>query len=897
MTSQDNKNKPNNSKAEESKSKANSQSELKEKGANEELSQENKNFEVLSEKNLGLVLLKNSLSLNDEADSPKKYIEASLENFNSENSATSESFEKLISPNSPSQENDSHPKETPNSTQENKKHGFYTVPLRDTVIFPTLTATILVGREKSINSIEEARKSGGLIMTVAQINPEKNGFDQKNIFEIGTLCKIIETIRTPDGTLKIILKGLVTTKIINFLALEKCFACVAEIFVQELNFEKESEMLGLVKACLDNFIKYAQFNKKITPEAISLLSNSKIPQEAVYLIASHLNCSVADKQELLSQIDIKQKFFKLLELLKTEIEISEAEERINKSIHEKFTKHQKEIYLNEQIKNIKKELGQDEETEVRDLKEKLLKLKLPKEVRKKCDTEVHRLEKMHQFSSESGVVRNYLDWIVSLPWTKTSKLSNDLEKAKAVLDKHHYGLEKVKERILEFIAVQMKTKASKGPILCLVGAPGVGKTSLAKSIAESLNRNYVKVSLGGVHDESEIRGHRRTYIGSMPGKIIQSMRKAETINPLMLLDEIDKMSRDFRGDPASALLEVLDPEQNSNFNDHYLEADYDLSKVMFVATANSVATIPIPLRDRMEIIKLSGYTETEKLYIAKQHLMERQKKQNGLSEKEFKIDDEAIITLIRRYTFEAGVRNLNREIENLARKTVKEIVTKKIKSLHISNDNLKKYAGIEKKHFGTARSKPTIGVITGLAYTEYGGDLLNIEALKFQGSGKIQITGQLGDVMKESAHAAMSYARCIADDFDIDAKQFNKYDFHIHVPEGATPKDGPSAGAALALVLISTLSGRPIRNDVAITGEITLLGNILEIGGLKEKLLAALRGQIKTVVIPQTNVKDLEEMPDEVLKNLEIKPVSHIKEAAEICLLSKAKLTSKPSKK
>jgi ATP-dependent Lon protease len=503
---------------------------------------------------------------------------------------------------------------------------------------------------------------------------------------------------------------------------------------------------------------------------------------------------------------------------------------------------------------------------------------------------------MNPYSSESGVVRNYLDWISTLPWKEESKPIKSLDKAQDILNEHHFALTKIKERILEFIAVQIKTKAVKGPILCFVGAPGVGKTSLAKSIAESLNRKYVKVSLGGVRDESEIRGHRRTYIGAMPGRIIQSMRKAKTINPLMLLDEIDKMSNDFRGDPSAALLEVLDPEQNSVFSDHYLEVDYDLSRVMFIATANNIAGIPVPLRDRMEIIKLSGYTESEKLQIAKQHLLKKQRQENGLSEKEFSISDEAILTLIRKYTFEAGVRNLNREMANLARKATKEIVTKKTKALHITEKNIQKYAGVEKHHYGIAKEEDLVGVATGLAYTDFGGDLLDIEVLKFEGSGKIQITGSLGDVMKESAQAALSYARSIAKDFKIDAKKFNKYYFHIHVPEGATPKDGPSAGVALCVALMSCVSGIAIKKDIAMTGEITLSGKALQIGGLKEKLLAALRGGIKTVLIPESNRKDLAEMPKEVLDSLTIKPISHVSQALKECLVTK-KVAKKNAKK
>jgi ATP-dependent Lon protease len=761
---------------------------------------------------------------------------------------------------------------------------FHALPLRDVVIFPQMTTTILVGREKSVNSIEDARSLGLPVLAVTQTNPDLDEFDEKNIHRTGTLCSIVEAIRTADGTFKVILQGLVRARITKIISSEKFFTCEADIVLEQKTITDTNETLGLIKACIDNFAKYAAYNKRITPEILASVAKLRAPHEVIYMIATYVSGSLANKQKVLDEDNIEQKFFKLLEIIKSEIEIGQAEERINKSVQEKFTKHQKEVYLHEQMKNIKKELGQDEEAETKEIKEKLAHLKLPKEARKKCDSELSKLEKMNPFSSESGVVRNYLEWICALPWTRKSKLGADLAHAKKILDKHHYGLEKVKERIIEFIAVQMKTKDSKGPILCLVGAPGVGKTSLAKSIAESLGRKYVKVSLGGVRDESEIRGHRRTYIGSMPGRIIQSMRKAEKVNPLMLLDEIDKMSHDFRGDPASALLEVLDPEQNCNFSDHYLEVDYDLSKVMFVATANSLATIPIPLRDRMEIIQLSGYTENEKLHIAKQHLLSRQRKDNGLNANEFSISDEAILTLIRRYTFEAGVRNLSREIANLARKTAKVIVTKEAKALHITKENLRKYAGVEKKHFGIARKHDLIGITTGLAYTEYGGDLLDIEALKFEGSGKIQVTGRLGEVMKESAQAALSYVRSIAKQFKIDAKQFNKFDFHIHVPEGATPKDGPSAGVALCVSLVSVLSERPVRKDIAMTGEITLSGKVLEIGGLKEKLLAALRGQIKTVLIPQANEKDLEDMPKEVLDSLEIKPIAHISEALEECL-------------
>ncbi|MBL6665108.1 MAG: endopeptidase La [Rickettsiales bacterium] len=762
---------------------------------------------------------------------------------------------------------------------------FPSLPLRDMIIYPFNTTTILVGRHKSLESVEEAKKADLPIFAIGQIHPDTDDFVEGNLFASGTLCKIIESIKTPDGSMKVILQGVVRADLVEIVDNRQSFLCAVDILAEESKATDNKELLGLIKACIESFTKYSAYNKRITADVLSLITKVRSPEEIVYLMASYVNGVMRDKHKILSEKTITKKLYKLLELLRVEIEIGQAEERITKSIQEKFSKHQKEIYLNEQLKNIKKELGQDEEGEFEELKEKLSKLKLPTEVKKKSESELKKLEKMNPYASEAGVVRNYLDWIVNLPWSKKTSLLSDLSKAQKVLDKYHYGLQNIKDRILEFIAVQIKTKDSKGPILCLVGAPGVGKTSLAKSIAESLGRQYVKVSLGGVKDESEIRGHRKTYIGAMPGRIIQSMKKAGSINPMMLLDEIDKMSSDFRGDPAAALLEVLDPEQNHNFSDHYLEVDYDLSKVMFVATANSLSTIPIPLRDRMEIINLSGYTENEKLHIAKEHLLPKQRKENGLSSKEFKIDDNAFLTLIRKYTFEAGVRNLNREIAKLARKAVRDIITKKKKSVTITEKNLKDYAGIEKKQFGVAKKKDMIGVATGLAYTEYGGDLLDIEVLKFEGAGKVLTTGRLGDVMKESASAALSYVRSVAQDLKVDAKKFNKFDFHIHVPAGATPKDGPSAGVALAVCLASIVSNKKIRKDIAMTGELTLSGKVLEIGGLKEKLLAALRGKIKIVLIPEENKKDLEEMPKEVLDQLTIKPISHVEEAIKECLI------------
>lgn len=772
--------------------------------------------------------------------------------------------------------------------QEIKPQILCAIPLRDSVVFPQMTTTILVGREKSINGVEEAKRLGAPIFVVLQTNPDLDDFEEKNIYKTGVICKIIESIKTVEGTLKVIIQGLVRAEIKSTSNSQNYFTCEVNV-IQDKKFIPDAkngkEVLGLIKGCVENFSKYATFNKRIPTETLASLVKVGSPYDIAHIIAAHLNSKSSDKQKILEENNLTKKLYKVFEVLKTEIEIVQSEIRINKSIQDKIAKANKDLYLNEQLKNIRKELGQDEESEIKELSAKIAKLKLPEEVAAKCKGEIAKLEKMNPFSSESGVVRNYLDWIINLPWSEKTKPSNDLEKAHEILNQNHFALDKVKDRILEFIAVQIKTKAMRGPILCLVGSPGVGKTSLAKSIADSLNRKYVKVSLGGVRDESEIRGHRRTYIGSMPGRIIQSMKKAKTVNPLMLLDEIDKMSHDFRGDPSAALLEVLDPEQNSIFSDHYLEVDYDLSQVMFVATANSLASIPVPLRDRMEIIKLSGYTENEKLQIAKQHLIKKQLEENGLSDKEFSISDEAILTLIRQYTFEAGVRNLNRELANLARKAAKEIVTKKSKSLHITEKNVQKFAGVAKHHFGIAKETNLVGVTTGLAYTDFGGDLLDIEALKFEGSGKIQTTGKLGDVMKESAHAALSYTRSIADKYKIDAKKFSKYDFHIHVPEGATPKDGPSAGVAICVALVSCITGLPVRKDIALTGEITLTGKVLEIGGLKEKLLAALRGGIKIVLIPESNRKNLADMPKEVLDQLTIKPIKTVSEALKECLV------------
>ncbi len=776
---------------------------------------------------------------------------------------------------------------------------FYAIPLRDIVIFPHMTTTIVVGRQKSVQAIENARKSNIPIFVVTQINADQDNFELSSVYNVGVVCKIVEATKANDGNLKVVLQGLMRGKINRILPETDFFSCEVEFLTDENIPEEDNELVGLIKAAVESFTKLGEYNKKITPEIISALGKVKSPNDLVFLICSFLSASTKARQGILEENSLKKKLYKVLELIQNDINIATTEAKVAKTIQAKIAKSQKDLYLQEQLKQIKKELGQDEETELKDIKEKIAALKLPKDVAEKCQSEISKLEKMNLFSSEAGVIRGYLDWIIKLPWHKQTKTNSTLEKSQKVLDKNHYALNKIKERILEFIAVQMKTKNSKGPILCLVGAPGVGKTSLAKAIADSLGRHYVKVSLGGVRDEAEIRGHRRTYIGSMPGRIIQSMKKAKVINPLMLLDEIDKMSYDMRGDPSSALLEVLDPEQNQNFSDHYLEVDYDLSKVMFVATANNIAGIPVPLRDRMEIIRLSGYTEDEKLNIAKKHLIPKQREEHGITIKEFTISDEALLFLIRKYTFEAGVRNLNREIASLARKAVKKIISGSVKQVYITLKNVAEYAGIEKFHYGIAKKENSVGVATGLAYTDFGGDLLDIEAIKFTGSGKILITGKLGDVMKESAQTALSYVRSIADELKIPAKEFNKYDFHIHVPEGAMPKDGPSAGIAICTALVSAITGLPVNKDVAMTGEITLTGRVLEIGGLKEKLLAALRGEIKTVLIPINNKKDLEDMPEDVKKNLTIKTVTTAKEALEYALIknTKSKTTTKENSK
>jgi len=779
------------------------------------------------------------------------------------------------------------------STEISKTQLLHTIPLRDLVIFPHAINTLIVGRKKSINTAIEAKKRNIPILAINQIHSDSDEFSLKALNKVGTISTIIEHKKMADGTLKIVLAGIRRVKLVDIAESKDVFLAKTTPFPQEVSTFETDKTKSLFKSCIMTFEEYIKRTKIIPLDILSSIVARKTEFELTNIIASLVGNNPELRQKILETEDNEKRLVKIFELLQFEINALRAEQKIHQNIQEKISKGQKEIYLHEQLKHIKKELGQSDEDETGKIKDKINKTKLSKEAKEKCEIEVAKLEKIGNFSSEYGVVKNYLDTIISLPWKKYSKTNNDLEKSLKILDKNHYSLEKIKERILEFLAVQIKTKSLKGPIICFVGPPGVGKTSLAKSCADAVGRKYVKVSLGGVRDESEIRGHRRTYIGSMPGKIIQSLKKVKCDNPLMLLDEIDKMSSDFRGDPASAMLEVLDPEQNKSFNDHYLEVEYDLSKIMFIATANDISHIPIPLRDRMEIIHLSGYSESEKLSIAINHLILKIRKDNGLNVKEFKISNDAILKVIREYTFEAGVRNLEREISKIARNIAKKIVTQEVKSVNIDKTLVKSYLGAEKFDFGKKKERHQIGVTTGLAYTQFGGDLLDIEVVKFDGSGIVNITGKLGDVMKESAQTALSYIRSIAKDLKIDVKKFNKIDFHIHVPEGATPKDGPSAGVAICQSFASVLTNIPVSKDVAMTGEVTLTGKVLAIGGLKEKLLAALRGGIKTVLIPKANKKDLDEMPQEILDKIKIIPIETIKEALPLCLVDFSKKINK----
>ena len=749
------------------------------------------------------------------------------------------------------------------------------LPLRDIVVFPHMIVPLFVGREKSVRALEAVMKDDKQILLVAQKNAAQDDPSADDIYRVGTVSTILQLLKLPDGTVKVLVEGGRRARLTAFRETEAYFEASVEDLPDQQSEAKELEALG--RTVVGQFEQYIKLNKKIAPEVLVSLNQIEEPSKLADTIASHLNLKISEKQELLETTRINERLERVFGHMESEIGVLQVEKRIRNRVKRQMEKTQREYYLNEQLKAIQKELGEGEDgkDETAELEERIKKTKFTKEAREKAMGELKKLRTMSPMSAEATVVRNYLDWMLSIPWKRRSKISNDVIEAEGVLDADHFGLEKVKERILEYLAVQARSPKVRGPILCLVGPPGVGKTSLGKSIANATGRSFVRMSLGGVRDEAEIRGHRRTYIGSMPGKVIQGMKKAKTSNPLFLLDEIDKLGQDWRGDPTSALLEVLDPEQNATFADHYLEVDYDLSDVMFVTTANSL-NMPQPLLDRMEIIRISGYTEDEKLQIARRHLIAKQGEAHGLKPDEWSITDEALRDLIRTYTREAGVRNLERELANLARKSVKEIVTKKSKKVSITFKNLESYAGIRRFRYGETESEDMVGVVTGLAWTEVGGEILTIESVMVPGRGKIQHTGKLGDVMQESVTAALSYVRSKSITFGIKPTLFEKRDIHVHVPEGATPKDGPSAGVAMATSIVSVLTGIPVRRDIAMTGEITLRGRILPIGGLKEKLLAALRAGIVTVFFPKDNEKDLADIPDNVKRGLTLVPVSHV---------------------
>jgi ATP-dependent Lon protease len=761
--------------------------------------------------------------------------------------------------------------------------GTYPVlPLRDIVVFPHMIVPLFVGREKSIKALEEVVKSEKLILLATQKNASDDDPATDAIYNIGTLASVLQLLKLPDGTVKVLVEGVGRAKVSEYVRADEFYEATAEMVADEIPNEVEAEALS--RSVVSEFENYVKLNKKVSPEVVAAVTQIEEASKLADTVASHLAVKISEKQDVLEIFNVNARLEKVLGFMESEISVLQVEKRIRTRVKRQMEKTQREYYLNEQMKAIQKELGdEDGKDELAELEERINKTKLSKEARDKSFAELKKLRQMSPMSAEATVVRNYLDWMLSLPWGKRSKVKKDLVAAQGVLDSDHFGLEKVKERIVEYLAVQSRSNKLSGPILCLVGPPGVGKTSLGKSIAKATGREFVRMSLGGVRDEAEIRGHRRTYIGSMPGKIIQSLRKAKTQNPLFLLDEIDKMGMDFRGDPSSALLEVLDPEQNSTFSDHYLEVDYDLSNIMFVTTANTL-NIPGPLLDRMEVIRIAGYTEDEKLEIAKRHLIPEAITKHGLAHKEWQITDDALLLLIRRYTREAGVRNLSRELANLARKAVKEILISKKKSVKVTADNLPDYLGVPKYRFGETETEDQVGLVTGLAWTEVGGELLTIEGVMMPGRGKMTVTGNLKDVMKESISAAASYVRSRAVDFGIEPPLFDRRDIHVHVPEGATPKDGPSAGIAMATAIVSVLSGIPVRRDIAMTGEVTLRGRVLPIGGLKEKLLAALRGGVKKVLIPQDNAKDLADIPDNVKNGLEIVPVSRMEEVIKHAL-------------
>lgn len=763
------------------------------------------------------------------------------------------------------------------------------LPLRDVVVYPHMVIPLFVGRDKSIRALEQSMENDKKILLVAQKDAAQDQPEADDIYTIGTVSTILQMLKLPDGTVKVLVEGAQRAAILRFVESDSHFA--AEVGITESNLGDPREIEILARSLLEQFEQYVKLNKKVPPEVLASLTSIEDPGRLADTIAAHLSIKLDQKQKILEIEEVRQRLEHLIVRIEEEIDLLQVEKRIRGRVKRQMEKSQREYYLNEQIKAIQKELGdmEDSPNEVEELARKIERAGMSKEAKVKAVAELNKLKLMSPMAAEATVVRNYIDWLISVPWKKRTKIGHDLRKAEDVLEADHYGLEKVKERILEYLAVQQRVRKLKGPILCLVGPPGVGKTSLGRSVARATGREFIRMSLGGVRDEAEIRGHRRTYIGALPGKIVQNMAKAGVRNPLFLLDEVDKMSMDFRGDPSSALLEVLDPEQNHTFNDHYLEVDYDLSEVMFVATANTL-NIPAPLLDRMEVIRLSGYTEDEKVHIAKRYLVPKQVKSNGLAEDELAISDSCMRDIIRFYTREAGVRNVDREIAKISRRVVKEKTLRPTqKRVHITPRNLEKYLGVKRFRYGRAEEEDRIGHVTGLAWTEVGGDLLTIEAAIMPGKGKLLHTGQLGDIMQESIQAAMTVVRSRTERLGIDAEFYQQHDVHIHVPEGATPKDGPSAGVGMCTALVSVLTRIPVRSEVAMTGEITLRGEVLPIGGLKEKLLAALRGGIQVVLIPEENRRELSEIPSNIKQNLDIKAVRWIDEVLEIALTAAPK--------
>ena len=758
------------------------------------------------------------------------------------------------------------------------------LPLRDIVVFPHMIVPLFVGREKSVRALEDVMAEDKQILLSSQIDPGVDDPSSEGIYRAGVLANVLQLLKLPDGTVKVLVEGKTRVRITEFVANDRFFEARAEVLTETMG---DPEVVQAMKrSVVQDFEKYAKIKKNIPEEALSAVTEATDADKMVDLVAGHLGIDVKQKQDLLETLVVAERLEKVFGLMEGEMSVLQVEKKIKTRVKSQMERTQREYYLNEQMKAIQRELGdgEDGQNEINEIEERIKATKLSKEAREKAEAELKKLRTMSPMSAEATVVRNYLDWLLGVPWGVKSKVKRDLPHAEGVLNADHYGLEKVKERIVEYLAVQARSAKLKGPILCLVGPPGVGKTSLGKSVARATGREFIRISLGGVRDESEIRGHRRTYIGSMPGKIIQALKKAKTTNPLILLDEIDKMGYDFRGDPASALLEVLDPEQNNTFVDHYLEVEYDLSNVMFITTANSY-NMPGPLMDRMEIISLAGYTEDEKREIARQHLLPKVMKNHGLKEKEFEVTDGALNEMVRTYTREAGVRNLEREIAKLARKAVTRIVKKDTARVVVTPENLEEFLGVKKYRYGLAEAEDQIGVVTGLAWTSVGGELLSIEALRLPGKGRMKTTGKLGDVMKESIDAASSYVRSVSPQLGVKPTKFDRIDIHVHVPDGATPKDGPSAGLAMVTSIVSVLTQIPVRKDIAMTGEVSLRGNAMPIGGLKEKLLAALRGGIKTVLIPEENTRDLPEIPDNVKAGLEIIPVRHVSEVLRLALV------------